>query len=147
MKYTIFTKENVNDIIPLYIHYYNEKEEGEWTEDTVYKRICQMISREDSFGLLMRDKDRIIGFALGYFEQYDDGITYTLIEIVIADEYQSQGYGTKLVNELERQVKNMGAFQINLLSVNDDNHDRFYGRLGFKNATNLVLKVKTIAEN
>lgn len=146
MEYTIFTKQNIDDIIPLYIRYYNEREHGEWTEDTVYKRICQMISREDSFGLVMTENDIIIGFVLGYFEQFDDGKTYNLMEIVIADEYQNQGYGTKLMNELERKVKNMGAFMISLQAVNDNNHDRFYGRLGFENCKNFVIKVKMLDE-
>jgi GNAT superfamily N-acetyltransferase len=103
-----------------------------------------MMSREDSFGLLLMDKQIAVGFALGYFEQFDDGKTYNLIEIVITKEYQNKGLGTALLTELEKQVKNLGAFMISLHAVNDEKHDRFYGKLGYGNCKNFVIKVKNL---
>jgi GNAT superfamily N-acetyltransferase len=144
MEYKDFSEQDIDRVIPLYIHYYNEFESGEWTEETVYKRLHQMMSREDSFGLLLIDKQIAVGFALGYFEQFDDGKTYNLIEIVISKDYQNKGLGTALLMELERQVKDLGAFMISMQSVNDEKHDRFYGELGYGNCTNFVIKVKNL---
>lgn len=144
MEYKIFSEQNIRDVIPLYIHYYNETENCEWTEVTAYKRIHQMFSTEDSFGLVVTDNNEVIGFALGYFQQYDDGITYNLTEIVISTEYQRQGIGTNLIKELETQVENMGAFMIALEAVNDDNHDKFYSRLDYHNVNNMILKCKML---
>lgn len=144
MEYNVFSGHDVDKVIPLYIQYFNEFEGGEWTEETVYRRLHQMMSREDSFGLLLIDKQVAVGFALGYFEQFDDGKTYNLIEIAISKEYQNKGLGTALLTELERQVKNLGAFMISLQAVNDEKHDRFYGRLGYGNCKNFVIKVKSL---
>ena len=144
MEYNIFTKENIKDIIPLYIDYYNNVEDSGWTEETVLKCFNQRLSREDSYGLILTDRDCVAGFAIGYFEQYDDGITYNLIEIVIANEYQNQGLGNKLMNELAERVKSMGAMLISLQAVNDNKHDRFYSSLGYGNCKNLVIKVKML---
>ena len=142
MVYKRFAPEDIERVIPLYIEYYNASEGGEWTEETTCKRIRQVMTREDAFGLLLEDRGEVLGFAMGYFEQYDDCQTYDLIEIVIAGERQGQGLGTAFMEELERQVKEQGAMLIQLASVNDEKHDHFYGKLGFKNAKNLVLKTK-----
>lgn len=86
----------------------------------------------------------IIGFIIGYFEQYDDLKAYDLIEIVIAYPYQNKGIGTQCMLELEKKVKETGGDMIQLQSVNDEMHERFYGKLQYKNAENLVLKSKWI---
>ena len=142
MEYKEFTEQDINSVIPLYIHYFNEFEDSNWTKETVYKRLHQMVSREDSFGLILMDDQITVGFAMGYFEQFNDGKTYNLIEIVIAKNYQNKGLGTALMKELEKQVKDMGAFEITLHAVNDEEHDRFYGRLGYGNCKNFVIKLK-----
>lgn len=144
MEYKTFSEHDIHDVIPLYIHYYNAYEGGQWTEKTVYKRLHQMVSREDSFGLTLMDEQAAAGFALGYFEQFDDGKTYNLTEIVLSKEYQNQGWGTALLTELEKRVKATGAFMVSLQAVNDERHERFYTRLGYRNCKNFIVKVKEL---
>lgn len=144
MEYSELKVLDINKVIPFYMEYYNEQEDSEWTEETVYKRIHQVVTREDSFGLILRDGNSIVGFAMGYFEQYDDGKAYDLIEIVIAHKYQRKGMGTSFMQELEKRVKELGAFLIQLQSVNDEKHNTFYGNLGYRDANNLILKSKMI---
>ena len=43
---------------------------------------------------------------------------------------------------LEAKVKDAGASCIELQAVNDEMHERFYGKAGFGNAGNFVMKVK-----
>ena len=144
MEYYILKVTDIEKVIPLYIEYYNEQEDAEWTEDTVYKRIRQVVTREDSYGLVLKDSNTIIGFAMGYFEQYDDGKAFNLIEIVISNKYQRKGIGTSFMKELEKRVKELGAFLIQLQSINDEKHNKFYENLGYKNCQNLILKSKGI---
>lgn len=144
MDYRIMTEADIPLAAPLYMAYYNEKEEGEWTAQTVHKRLHQVLSREDSYCLVLESGQRIIAFAMGYFEQYDDGFAYDLVEIVVASDDQNQGIGTKFMEELERRVKAEGAMLIQLQSVNDAFHEHFYGKLGFRTASNLVLKTKML---
>lgn len=56
--------------------------------------------------------------------------------------YQNRGIGSAFLNELERIVKEKGAACIELQSVNDELHERFYGKADYHNAKNFVLKVK-----
>ncbi|MCI8658431.1 MAG: GNAT family N-acetyltransferase [Oscillospiraceae bacterium] len=144
MEYRPFTLEDLPRTAKLYVDYYNAYEDGEGTIETTTKRIHQVMTREDAFGLLLEDKGRLLGFAMGYFEQYDDCQAYDLIEIVVAGERQNQGLGTAFMRELERRVREKGAMLIQLQSVNDAKHEHFYDKLGFKDAKNLVLKTKML---
>ena len=144
MEYRPFTLEYLPRTAKLYVDYYNAYEDGEGTIETTTKRIHQVMTREDAFGLLLEDKGRLLGFAMGYFEQYDDCQAYDLIDIVVAGERQNQGLGTAFMRELERRVREKGAMLIQLQSVNDAKHEHFYDKLGFKDAKNLVLKTKML---
>jgi len=144
LQYKPLTVEQINDVIALYIDYYNTVDGGEWTKETTYKRIHQVVTREDAFGLVLVADGETAGFAMGYFSQYDDGVVYDLVEIVIARQLQRQGLGTQFMRELEARVKDAGAFLIQLEAVNDEMHERFYGALGYHTAANLVPKSKIL---
>lgn len=133
---------DIQKVIPLYIDYYNNQEDSIWTEETTYKRIHQVWSKEDSYCLILEDRDTVLGFAIGYFEQYDDIKAYDLVEIVITNKHQNRGIGTTFMLELERQVKEIGASIVQLQAINDEMHNSFYGKLNYKNAENLILKSK-----
>ena len=49
MNYRIMQESDIKKVIPIYIDYYNKHEDGKWTEETTYKRIHQVWSREDAF--------------------------------------------------------------------------------------------------
>lgn len=140
--YRQMEEADIPGVIPLYIAYYNQHDGGCWTYDTTYKRIHQVWSREDSLCLLLEQADAVIGFAMGYFEQYDDIAAFDLVEIVIATEFQNQGIGTAFMMEIERRAKAGGAAMIQIQAVNDKMHAHFYGKLQYHDATNLVLKSK-----
>ena len=140
--YRSMTEADIESVIPLYMDHYNTYEEGTWTEATVRKRIHQVWSHEDPLCLVMEQAGRILGFAMGHFEQYDDLIAYDLIEIVMKHSVQGKGLGTAFMLELERRVKESGGAMIQLQAVNDELHEGFYGKLDYKTCNNLVLKSK-----
>ena len=142
MHYRIMTESDIPAVIPLYMEHYNTYEGGAWTAETTYKRIHQVWSREDSLCLLLEDQGAVLGFAMGYFEQYDDLKAYDLVEIVIAHAHQNQGLGTQFMQEIERRVKALGGAMIQLQAVNDEMHAKFYGKLNYQDCNNLVLKSK-----
>ena len=142
MQYRVMTELDIPRVVALYIDYYNTCEGGVWTEATTSKRIHQVWSREDSLCLILEDGDVIVGFAMGYFEQYDDLAAYDLVEIVIARQYQNQGIGTMFMLELERRVKELGGSMIQLQAVNDEKHHQFYGKLNYRDCKNLIPKSK-----
>ena len=56
MEYRPFTLEDLPRTAKLYVDYYNAYEDGEGTIETTTKRIHQVMTREDAFGLLLEDK-------------------------------------------------------------------------------------------
>ena len=105
----MMTEKDIGLVIPLYIEHYNTYEEGEWTWETTYKRIHQVWSREDSMCMILEQDQGIIGFVMGYFEQYDDIQAYDLVEIVIAHGHQGKGIGTWFMERIEDKVRELGA--------------------------------------
>lgn len=138
----IMQEADINRVIPLYMDYYNAHENGQWSLEATYKRIHQVWSREDSMCLLFEKEGTLIGFGMGYFEQYDDLKAYDLIEIVIDYPYQNKGYGTACMMELETRIKLAGGAMIQLQAVKDEMHEHFYGKLQYQDVRNLVLKTK-----
>lgn len=142
MNYRSMKETDIPEAARLYMDYYNMYEGGAWTEETTYKRIHQVLTREDAYCLVLENDRVMIGFAMGYMEQYDDLVAYDLVEIVVSKAYQNQGVGTDFLRELECQVKEQGASLVQLQSVKDDMHSHFYDKLGYRDARNLVLKSK-----
>lgn len=146
MQIDIMQQADLALVIPIYIDYYNRHEGGCWTEATAMRRIQQVMHMDDAYCLIMKDDTgAACGFVMGYFKQYDDIVGYTLEEILIAAEHQGKGLGSILLAELERRVKVKGASCVELQAVKDDMHERYYGKAGFKDAKNFVLKVKWFA--
>ena len=143
MKITEMNLNDIDGVLQLYIDYYNNYEGGCWAEQTARKRIQQVLSMIDSFSLVMKnDKDEAVGFAMGYFKQYDDIVGYTLEEIIISATHQHKGMGSFLLKALENRVMEKGASCVELQAVNDELHEKYYGKAGYKNAANFILKVK-----
>lgn len=128
-------------VIPLYIEYYNEHEGGCWTEKTATTRIRQVLTMQGAKAFIAREDGQVVGFVMGYFKQYDDLMSYMLEEIVIASEKQHKGYGSALLEQVKKRVFAAGAACVELISINDDLHHAFYGKMGFKNTTNYAPKV------
>lgn len=143
MKISEMSLNDIVSVLPIYLDYYNNYENSCWTKETAKKRIQQVLKIEDSFSLIMKDEnDCTIGFAMGYFKQYDDLIAYTLEEILISQKEQNKGLGSILLKELEKNVKEKGGAGIELQAVKDELHEKYYGKAGYFDANNFVLKCK-----
>ena len=95
----------------------------------------------DSFSLIMKnEQDIVIGFAMGYFKQYDDIVGYSLEEIIISADYQHKGFGSILLKEIETKVKEKGAYCVELQAVNDELHEKYYNKAGYKKARLAYMK-------
>lgn len=145
MQYEELTEKDIPEIAAFYLDYYNTCEKAVWTTENVCRRIHQVISMEGSFGLTATESDgTIIAFAMGFFQQYDDGVAYHLEEIVVARNRQGSGIGSALMAELEKRTRERGAFLIQMDAVRDRRHDRFYEKLGYEVSSNLVIRSKLI---
>lgn len=144
MNYISMTEKDLDIITSLYVKYYNENEGGSWTYEKAYKRIRQVLLTPDSLCLIQNDGKYHTGFLMGYIKEYDDLKSYMLEEIVVFKDFQNRGLGKVFIKELEKQLLDKDVGLIELMSVNDKNHDHFYGDLEFKNFSNLIIMSKFI---
>ena len=142
MEYTIMTGQDVPVIAKAYMEYYNRHENGCWQYEKAYKRIHQIVTLEDSLCLIQSEQGQITGFEIGFFKEYDDLTAFYLEEIVILADYQNKGFGMALLQEVEMRAKERGAEHIELVSVNDAHHMRFYSSFGMYAAANLKVMGK-----
>ena len=91
---------------------------------------------------VLKEEDKILGVVLGYIKTYDDLKTYYLEEIVIEKSHQNQNLGSYLLSLVEEDIKKDDVKGIELLSINDEHHHKFYLKNDFKDVKNLIPKVK-----
>lgn len=139
--YRQMQKDDIQSVVPLFIEYWNGTGDA-WTPELVYSRIWQVLGAPDAYCMIAEDDGRVAGFAMGQMETFYDLTAYNLREIIVATEYQNKGFGTQMMTELERRVKQLGANIVQLMAVDDDLHEHFYGKLGYNDARNLKLKSK-----
>lgn len=141
--YIKFKVSDISQVAPLYMNYFNEVENASWTLDTVKRKLMQLLNRVDVIACKLESKSDMIGFFIGQLVQFDDGLVFELLELLVFKEYQNQGYGSMLLNKAILDAKNKGAFMIQLTSAVDESHHHFYNaKHGFLNATNNVWKSK-----
>ena len=143
MKYRKMTENDLKYVVEKNVEYYNTVEDCCWTYEKAYRRIHQVLTMEDSMCMVQTDEDdKITGYLMGYFKEFDDIRGYFLEEIVIFMGYQGKGNGTNFLKELEKIVRENDASIIELNSVNDEKHKKFYSASGFGPVDNFVMMSK-----
>ena len=145
MIYKKMTAADVDRIARLYMDYSNQHEGGCWTHEKACRRIRQIVTIEDPLCLIQQDDaGNTTGFAIGYLKPYDDLTSYWLEEIVVLAEHQNKGYGRQFLHEIEQHARAHSAKLIELASVNDEHHMRFYTTSGMYPASNLKIMGKQL---
>lgn len=135
--------EDLDILINKYITYYNV-EGGKWTYDLAKKRLEQIFLTPGFYGIGLYNKSELLGFAIGWFKQFDDIQLFYLEEILVFKEYQNKGLGSKILQKVESLVKKQGAQKIDLSTTYKDKHQRFYSNLGYKKSDFLIAMYKRI---
>lgn len=137
------TLEELDTVINEYIIYYNS-DGGKWTYESAKKRLKQIFLTPYFYGIGLYKESELLGFAVGYFKQFDDVQLFYVEEILVFKEYQNKGLGGKILQELESLVKKQGAQKIDLSTTHEDIHQRFYSKLGYQKSNFLIPMYKRI---
>lgn len=94
--------------------------------------------------LVAVDNDEIIGSAMGGYDGHRGWIYY----LAVHPARQNSGLGSRLVNEVERQLTALGCPKINIM-VRRTNHGviSFYEKLGYEESEVLTYGKKLSPEN
>lgn len=102
-------REDIPDeMIQLFIETFNSQPWNDnWTVQTASKRLCPMARTEKFFGLGVYQDNKLYGFVMGFFEQYCDGVEFTIKEFAVKNTERGQGVGSQLFMEFEKRLKEM----------------------------------------
>ena len=88
-------------------------------ENTLYNKIDlkKFIDNNNSFGFIVLADNKIIGFASAYLLLKPDGRKVMYLDAIdIMQEYQGQGYGTGLISFVCDYAKNLGCYEMFLIT-------------------------------
>ena len=93
------------------------------------------IKDKNAYGFVVKNNDKIVGFAYAYTLLRPDGKTmFYLHSIGMLPEYQNKGYGTKLLDYIKNYSKELGCSE--MFVITDKGNPRachVYEKLGGKN--------------
>lgn len=139
MRFEEMNKENMSDAARIFAEYYNQVVGGIWTEAIAYKRIYQAWKFKNSYGTVLYDNGKAIAFAIGFFNDFDPGLQFEVIELIVSPEYRRRGVGTLVIDEMKSMAADKGAIDFCFEVHFGDENRRFYGGMGFGMASRLSL--------
>lgn len=92
----------------------------------------------DKRGYVLTDKDEPAGF-LRYNPFWDNTPFCTML--FISREYRNKGYGRKLMEHWEDDMKLQGHGMLLISTRADENSQHFYRKLGYKDCGGLVIDI------
>ena len=145
MYYREMLQEDIPIVTKMYVETFNSPPWNDvWTEETAGKRLMQMISCEEAYGLLAYEDYLLCGMALGCTEQFITETMFDLKEFCVRNDMRSHGIGSLLLEELERRLKGMGVGSICLFTSGGKGIDVFYQKRGYETYSEMVMMGKKL---
>jgi len=143
--YKELTNEHIKEIAEIYVDAFNsEPWNDEWTIDSAFKRISQMINCEGFDGLVAYEDEKLIGMILGNHEYYYNGMHFNIKEFCVDLKLKGKGIGSKLFEEFLKRLKSRGIDEVILLTSKTEGTEGFYNKHGFKSFEGMVMMGKKI---
>ena len=143
--YKELTNEHIKEIAEIYVDAFNsEPWNDEWTIDSAFKRISQMINCEGFDGLVAYEDEKLIGMILGNHEYYYNGMHFNIKEFCVDLKLKGKGIGSKLFEEFLKRLKSSGIDEVILLTSKTEGTEGFYNKHGFKSFEGMVMMGKKI---
>lgn len=111
----------------------------QWDPGIALMRLTEIYHTPGAYGVLASDLTGMIGFALGYVEQWNQQKHFYLKEMCVQAQRQRSGVGTAMIDVLERQLAQRGVSRIYLLTARESGAEAFYRRCGFYVSPKMVM--------
>lgn len=145
MKIQKLDEIHLKECSEIYVETFNsEPWDDKWDENTSYKRLEDIYNTPGFYGLVVFEENEIKAAVLGNLEQWYEGYMYNLKEMFVKQEEKCNGIGSKLMNELELSIKELGANSITLFTSKGDLTERFYLKNGLSTVEDMVMMYKNI---
>ena len=95
-------------------------------------------------GLSVETDGEIVGFVLGYIEQWDVIRHFHLKEMCVVPDQQRRGVGSVLMATLEENLKNQGVERLYLTTARESPAQAFYASQEFHVSDKIILMSKRL---
>jgi aminoglycoside 6'-N-acetyltransferase I len=138
------TTDNLEQCIELYIKVFNNQPWNEsWSYETAKERLTDILHTPKFTGFLLKNNETPIGFIAGNSKKTYQGITFYVAELCISNEIQGKGYGSKLLQFLEKELLKKNVKSIYLLTSNGGFAENFYRKNGYVVNNNRIVMNKS----
>lgn len=145
MYFEEITLDHLDELASLYVETFNSKPwNDEWTIVTATKRLHQMISGEDSYGLCAYQDEGMCGAILGCMEQFYDGIMFNVKEFWVKNGMRGCGIGTQIFSEFEKRLKEKQINEIILFTSKGDFTEHFYHKQNMESNPHMIFMRKQL---
>lgn len=110
-----------------------------WTTESARQRLSEIHRTPGFVGLVFCERDKIIGFILGYCEECSGMKEFCVQEMCVRNDRQREGIGTRLLSDLEKKLKEMGVNHIYLVTMKGTPAEHFYNRNDYQINQKMVL--------
>ena len=132
---TAFMEDHVDECALLLVSVFNSKP---WNEhrniETVKKELSWALNAPQFIGFVY-SADEILGFVIGSYEADGPSKTFHLIDFCVSADARGKGIGGKLLQHLERALKETNTHSIYLTTRKGSLAQSFYERNGFRVAS------------
>ena len=126
-----FTPAHLDVAAQLYVSVFNAAPwHDDWTPTTARQRLADTLATPGALGFVLVEGD-MLGFALGYSEPWYDGAHFYLKEMCVRGDRQRTGFGTRLLQHLERVLREQQVDRVYLLTMQGSPAEAFYARQGY----------------
>ena len=145
MEIRAIVHQDLKSISQLYISVFSNSPWNEhWEYTSAYERLNWVFQSQGFRGFIAIDKDRTIGAILGRFVPFEGKKGFEIVEFLVDAGDREQGLGTKLLLELETELKQNQYNFIVLLTSKDTGAESFYLKRSYQRDDKLVLLRKKI---
>ena len=136
------TRDRMEEYVRVFMEAFGGEPWNEpWTEEQVVGRLERFMDSFAHYGLAAEENGQIVGFILGQFEQYYDGLRFYIQEFCCARP--GQGIGTTLLAELEEELRKEGVVRTYLMTIHGDSTEGYYRRRGYITDPDNIWMYKT----
>lgn len=148
MKYefNMLSLENIEECTKLYTNVFNKEPWNDgWKDEDAKERLSDIFSNPKFLGIGIYDeKQKMIGFLLGYTERWLSSNHFNLNEMCVMTELQSRGIGSYLIGALETQCKENNISRIYLLTAREGQAEAFYKKNGYYVSPKMIMMSKRL---
>lgn len=115
-----------------------------WEIDWAYERLNWIYQSPGFAGCVAIENERVYGAIMGHFVPFQGKKGFQVVEFLVASDRQNRGIGTKLLNQLESNLRQDNYNFLFLLTAKASSAESFYIKRSYQQDSKIVLLNKEL---